>query len=116
MNAEHPENQSLLMVYGKKRAVVDYVGPQVDCGRFPIKRAAGESVTVVAHAFGDGHDHIRAEILYRKREQSEWTIQEMTYEVNDEWSASFKVLELGEYLYTARRVGGPLRHVAKRSA
>ncbi len=101
MNAEHPENQNLLTVHGKKRAVVDYVGPQVDCGRFPIKRAAGESVTVVAHAFGDGRDHIRAQILYRKREQSEWTIQEMIYEINDEWSASFKVRELGEYLYTA---------------
>jgi starch synthase (maltosyl-transferring) len=90
------------MIHGKRRAVVDYVGPQVDCGRFPIKRGAGETVTVVAHAFSDGHDHIRAEILYKKREGSEWTIQEMTYEVNDEWSADFRVLELGEYLYTAR--------------
>ncbi len=102
MNAEHPENLGPLVVYGKKRAVVDYVGPQVDCGRFPIKRARGETVTVVAHAFGDGHDHIRAESLHKKREQSEWTVQEMAYEVNDEWSAPFEVLELGEYLYTAR--------------
>ncbi len=102
MNVEYRKNRDQPTIYGKKRAVVDYVGPQVDCGRFPIKRAAGETVTVVAHAFGDGHDHIRAEILYRKREQREWAIGEMTYEVNDEWSASFRVLELGEYLYTAR--------------
>ncbi len=33
---------------GQKRVVIDYVGPQVDCGRFPVKRAVGETVTVVA--------------------------------------------------------------------
>jgi starch synthase (maltosyl-transferring) len=85
-----------------KRAVVDYVGPQVDCGRFPIKRAVGETVKVVAHAFADGHDHIRAEMLYRKQDHGEWTVEQMSYEINDEWSASFAVAEIGGYLYTAR--------------
>jgi hypothetical protein len=40
MDAEHPRSQGLLMIDGKKRAVADYVGPQVDCSRFLIKRAA----------------------------------------------------------------------------
>ncbi len=87
---------------GRKRVVVDYVGPQVDCGRFPIKRAVGETVTVVAHAFGDGHDHIRVEVLYRTRGQTEWTVRSMAYNVNDEWLAGFMITELGEYLYTVR--------------
>jgi starch synthase (maltosyl-transferring) len=90
------------MMNENKRAVVDYVGPQIDCGRFPIKRAAGETVRVVAHAFADGHDRVRAEILYRKQDQDEWLVREMDYEVNDEWSAAFTVTELGGYLYTAR--------------
>ena len=103
MDVGCPGSQGLLlMIDGKKRAVVDYVGPQVDCGRFPIKRAAGETIAVIAHAFCDGHDVIRAQMLYRKQEQSEWTVQEMSYEVNDEWSATFKVLELGNYVYTVR--------------
>jgi starch synthase (maltosyl-transferring) len=87
---------------GRKRVVIDFVGPQVDGGRFPIKRAAGETVDVVAHAFSDGHDHIRVELLYRKQEQDEWIVRPMAYEVNDEWSASFSVTQLGRYVYTVR--------------
>jgi len=87
---------------GQKRVVIDYVGPQVDCGRFPIKRAAGETVTVVAYAFADGHDQIQVELLHRKGGQEDWTIRAMAYQVNDEWSASFTVTELGNYLYTAQ--------------
>ena len=52
---------------GRKRVVIDYVGPQVDCGRFPIKRAVGETVHVIAHAFADGHDRIGVELLYRSQ-------------------------------------------------
>jgi starch synthase (maltosyl-transferring) len=88
--------------HGRKRVVIDYVGPQVDGGRFPIKRAAGETVAVVAHAFADGHDQIRVELLYRRGGQDEWTVREMTYQINDEWSGSFRPTELGDYLYTVR--------------
>ncbi|MCU0914763.1 MAG: DUF3416 domain-containing protein [Planctomycetes bacterium] len=88
--------------HDQKRVVVDYVGPQVHCGRFPIKRAVGETVAVVAHAFAAGHDQIRVEFLYRKSEHTDWTIRVMDYQVNDEWSGSFRVTELGRYLYTAR--------------
>lgn len=87
---------------GRKRVVVDYVGPQVDCGRFPIKRAVGEVVRVVAHAFADGHDHIGVEFLFRKGGQEQWSIRPMTYEIDDEWSGSFRVTELGCYDYTVR--------------
>jgi predicted trehalose synthase len=72
MDAEHPRSQGLLMIDGKKRAVADHVGPQVDCSRFLIKRAAGETAVVVAHAFCDGHDLTQAQMLYRKQEHSEW--------------------------------------------
>jgi starch synthase (maltosyl-transferring) len=87
---------------GQKRVVIDYVGPQVDCGRFPIKRAAGESVTVVAHAFADGHDQIQVELLYRKDGQENWTVRAMACQINDEWSGSFTVTEPGNYRYTVR--------------
>lgn len=87
---------------GRNRVAIDYVGPQVDGGRFPIKRALGETIAVTAHAFADGHDQIRVELLYRKSGQAEWTIRMMDYEVNDEWSGSFPATEFGDYLYTAR--------------
>jgi starch synthase (maltosyl-transferring) len=75
---------------GRKRVVIDYVGPQVDCGRFPIKRAIGETVRVIAHAFVDGHDRIEVELLYRRSEQDEWRARPMTYDINDEWVGSFE--------------------------
>jgi starch synthase (maltosyl-transferring) len=86
----------------RKRVVIDYVGPRVDCGRFPIKRAVGETIAVIAHAFADGHDQIQVELLYKKSEHQEWTIGAMAYQVNDEWSGSFAVTEPGSYSYTVR--------------
>jgi starch synthase (maltosyl-transferring) len=90
------------MTIERERVVIEYVGPQIDCGRFPVKRAAGETVTVVAHAFADGHDHIRVETLYKKSPDGEWAVRGMAYDVNDEWSGAFTVTELGQYLYTVR--------------
>ena len=51
---------------GRKRSIIDYLGPQVNCGRFSIKRAVGETVLVEAYVFCDGHDRICAEILCKK--------------------------------------------------
>ncbi|MBV8479515.1 MAG: DUF3416 domain-containing protein, partial [Actinobacteria bacterium] len=38
------------------------VQPQVDCGRFPVKRIAGERVDVAARIFRDGHDVLGAAV------------------------------------------------------
>jgi len=87
---------------GRKRVVIDSVGPRIDGGQFPIKRSMGEIVKVATHAFADGHDHIRVELLHRKQEQEEWSVGAMACKVNDEWSGSFPVMELGTYVYTVR--------------
>src|SRR6266705_379192 len=42
------------------RVVIEHIVPEVDAGRFPIKRAVGESVDVTADIFADGHDVIVA--------------------------------------------------------
>jgi starch synthase (maltosyl-transferring) len=39
-----------------RRVVVEHIRPDVDGGRFPIKRSIGESVNVTARIFADGHD------------------------------------------------------------
>jgi starch synthase (maltosyl-transferring) len=43
-----------------RRVVVERVRPEIDGGRFAIKRTAGESVEVTATIFADGHDVIAA--------------------------------------------------------
>lgn len=87
---------------GRRRVVIDSVRPQVDEGRFAIKRSLGETVAVRADVFADGHDRIRVELLYRGPGQESWTVQPMTHRVNDEWVAGFAVTQLGDYLYTVR--------------
>jgi len=87
---------------GRKRVVIDSVRPQVDAGRFAIKRSLGETVAVRADVFTDGHDRIHVELLYRAPHQDSWIVQPMVHRVNDEWVANFTVTTLGDYLYTVR--------------
>ncbi len=47
------------------RAVIDAVRPCVDGGRFAAKRVEGETVTVEADCFTDGHDVLRVLLRWR---------------------------------------------------
>lgn len=89
-------------VQNQRRVVIECLRPQVDAGRFPIKRVSGENVDVVANIFCDGHDHVRAELLFKHATAKRWCLAEMGYVVNDEWARSFEVPEIGQYFYTAR--------------
>ena len=41
---------------GRPRIVIEGVTPEIDGGRFPIKRIIGDKVAVEADIFADGHD------------------------------------------------------------
>jgi starch synthase (maltosyl-transferring) len=88
------------MITGKSRVIIENVQPVVDNGLYMAKRTVGESVTVTASIFGDGHDHIRAEVLYKKQGAKGWNKVELHPTYNDDWSASFYVLETGIYVFT----------------
>ena len=82
------------------RVIIEGVKPEIDGGRFPIKRVIGDEVVVEADIFADGHDALSALLLYRKEDDSQWTEVPMEFLVNDRWRGSFVVTELGHYLYT----------------
>ncbi|HEY5896051.1 MAG TPA: maltotransferase domain-containing protein, partial [Burkholderiales bacterium] len=84
------------------RVVIESVRPQVDCGRYPAKRAVGDEVLVEADVFTDGHDAVVAELLWRFAGEGEWRVVPMAFLGNDHWSASFRVEKLGRYEYTVR--------------
>lgn len=90
------------MTNGQLRVIIENIQPQVDGGLYPAKRTVGERVDVTAHIFGDGHDHIRAEILYKFGMKGNWNVVEMQPTINDEWLASFYVTEKGSYYFTVR--------------
>jgi starch synthase (maltosyl-transferring) len=83
-----------------RRVVIERVEPQVDGGRFAIKRTIGEKVRVRADIYADGHDSLRAILLYRPAGESAWHEGEMRLVVNDRWQGEFKVERLGRYAYT----------------
>jgi starch synthase (maltosyl-transferring) len=87
-------------VEGRKRIVIEEVQPQVDCGRYPSKRILGDSVTVTAAVFGDGHDHVAGKLLYRHSSETNWCSTQLSPLTNDLWSAAFTVDKLGDWLYT----------------
>jgi starch synthase (maltosyl-transferring) len=83
-----------------QRVIIDRVRPEIDSGRFPIKRALGEKVKVRADIITDGHDAISGLLLFRHERSTRWHAALLKGFPNDKWKASFKVTELGRYVYT----------------
>ncbi|MGA2535974.1 MAG: alpha-1,4-glucan--maltose-1-phosphate maltosyltransferase [Terracidiphilus sp.] len=82
---------------GRKRVVIEAVSPVVDGGSFPVKRTVGDHVRVEADIFTDGHDAIAASLLVHREESDQWLEIPMLPLVNDRWTATFRVAELGRY-------------------
>ncbi len=87
---------------GRVRAVIENVVPQVDCGRYPIKRVLGERVRVEADVFTDGHDSVAAQLMYRRADEDGWHGVFMLPLGDDRWQASFTVTALGTWIYCVR--------------
>jgi starch synthase (maltosyl-transferring) len=93
---------------GHRRVIVDRITPEIDGGRFPIKRACGEPVVVEADVFADGHDVLTVRLCYRHGEAA-WSELPMEHLGNDHWRALFSTSQLGRYRYT---VTGWIDHFA----
>ena len=85
---------------GRKRVIIEEIQPQVDCGRYPVRRILGDVVPISAAIFSDGHDHVAARLLYKHESERFWRSTPMTALPNDIWSASFTVDQLGAWVYT----------------
>ena len=85
---------------GRIRIVIENVVPAVDCGRFPIKRVAGEKIVVEADCFADGHDTLACRLLFRRDGDRDWQFIPMAALSNDRWRAEFIVDRIGSYRYT----------------
>lgn len=97
-----PENRkptSELPAKGRRRVVIEGVSPEIDCGRFAIKRVAGDKVTVEAAVFADGHDQVACRIVYW-RESGQPRSSPMQSLTNDRWRGEFTVEQVGRYHYT----------------
>ena len=94
------EENSVISPARSRRVVIENVQPQVDCGRFPIKRTMGDRVSVSADIFADGHDILYAVLRHRAAAQPDWEEVPMEPRPNDRWQAEFTVPAQGRHLYT----------------
>src|SRR5690348_5974600 len=96
-----------------RRVVVEGVTPEIDSGRFPIKRVVGDTVRVEADVFTDGHEAVSCAVRYRRDDAAEWTEVPMTALVNDRWQAEFPVTTMGRYRYTVQGWLDHFKHWAR---
>jgi starch synthase (maltosyl-transferring) len=84
--------------------IIEGVSPEVDGGRHPVKRVVGESLTVEADIFKEGHDVLVAVVRFRqltpKGQATGWSERAMKALGNDRWQATFPLPRNGRYAYT----------------
>jgi starch synthase (maltosyl-transferring) len=85
---------------GRKRVVIERVQPEIDGGRFPIKRVVGEKVVVQADIFADGHDSVSARLIFKGPDNNGWKEVPMRFIENDRWKGEFIVEQIGIYYYS----------------
>jgi starch synthase (maltosyl-transferring) len=100
------------------RVVVENVSPELDAGRFPVKRTVGEEVVVEADAYAEGHDVVVAVLRHRRESEREWSETPMHAVGNDRWRASFRIGALEPHRYTVEAwvdpLAGWLRGIARK--
>lgn len=84
------------------RVVITSVQPTVDGGRWPLKRAKGESVKVTAGVIVDSHEALAVELVYRHEHEDTEHVVRMPGQGNDEYAGHFRADEIGRYLYRVR--------------
>ena len=81
--------------------LIENVQPQIDCGRHPVKRAAGETVRVTADVLKEGHDELAVVLRWRKLGPQPAEGREMPMRPlgNDAWEGQFPIYEDGLYAF-----------------
>ena len=84
----------------QRRVVIERVRPEINCGKFAIKRVVGDHVKVEADVFADGHDQIACRVLLWTPGDAEPRIHPMKLVAGDSWRGEFEVSGIGFHRYT----------------
>jgi len=86
---------------GTRRTIlIERIAPQVDGGRHPVKRVAGDGLLVTADIFADGHDLLAAVLMLRGEGERAWREAPMRLVENDRWSGTLLLDAIGRHSYT----------------
>jgi starch synthase (maltosyl-transferring) len=80
--------------------IIERVWPEIDCGRWPVKREVGDVLIVEADILKEGHDVMAAVLKYREKGERAWHEVPMRFLENDRWRGEFPLSENTRYLYT----------------
>jgi starch synthase (maltosyl-transferring) len=78
---------------------IEDIYPNIDDGRFAIKRIVRESIEVWADVFRDGHEVVTAALIWRREQDAEWFRVPMQLHGNDRWTATFTPQHIGRHVY-----------------
>ncbi|WP_366654116.1 alpha-1,4-glucan--maltose-1-phosphate maltosyltransferase [Fodinicurvata sp. EGI_FJ10296] len=84
-----------------RRFVFENVEPQVNAGRYPVKRVVGDTFEVSADIVCDGHLVTRAHLRIRRAGEKAWSADApMTMIDNDRWAGEIVLTENARHQYT----------------
>jgi len=86
------------------------VQPSVDCGRWPAKAAVGETFTVSATVFREGHDMVNADVVLRdaKGRKGPFTLMTPGAPGTDRWSAEVTPTSEGRWTFAVEAWSDPV--------
>lgn len=84
----------------RRTIVIEDVYPELDCGRYAVKREVGDTLEVEADIFREGHDTISAAVRFRREGETEWREEPMRLAGNDRWRGAVPLTENARYQYT----------------
>ena len=88
IEAREPEADAV----GTRRSVmIERISPELDGGRWPIKRVVGDQLIVTADIFADGHDLLDAALRVRADGDEAWREAPMRPIDNDRWSGHIEL-------------------------
>ena len=86
-------------VGSRRSIVIERIAPQLDGGRYPVKRVVGDQLLVTADVFADGHDLLDAAVLLRADGEAAWREAPMRPIDNDRWSGHIDLLRNRRHAY-----------------
>jgi starch synthase (maltosyl-transferring) len=82
------------------RLVIENVSPSVDHGRFAAKRVKGQLAEIGVDIFKDGHDLMRARVIYRRPDGTAGEAP-LSFDFDrDRWYGAFPLDQLGTWTFT----------------
>ncbi|MCB8839045.1 alpha-1,4-glucan--maltose-1-phosphate maltosyltransferase [Aurantimonas sp. VKM B-3413] len=98
--SKDPQAEAKLMALAGNRVAIEGVSPEIDGGRFAVKRLEGEPLTVSADIFCDGHDKIAAAVVFGAEGSEDWSEEPLTFVENDRWTATISFDRPGPYRFS----------------